>query len=59
METKKLVMPAKAAEMLGVTVMCLRVWENEGKIECVKTLGGHRRYKLDEIKKLLGITKSS
>jgi len=49
----KLISPKKAAEILGVTPDCLRHWENIKKIECVKTLGGHRRYKLADIEKFL------
>jgi len=31
----------------------MRNWENDGKIKCFKTLGGHRRFRLEEVKKLL------
>ena len=48
----KLINPKKAAEMLGVTPDCIRHWENTGKIKCVRTLGGHRRYRMEDIKKL-------
>lgn len=48
-----LINPKQAAKMLGVTPDCLRHWENAGKLQCVRTLGGHRRYKLKDIKKLL------
>lgn len=50
---EELISPAQAAKMLGVTVMTIRSWENQKKIKCVRTLGGHRRFKLAEIEKLL------
>jgi excisionase family DNA binding protein len=50
----KLISPKKAAEMLSVTTDCLRKWEQTKKITAVKTIGGHRRYKLIEVKRLLG-----
>ena len=50
----KLLTPKKAAEMMGVTTSCLFLWEQAGKISAIKTVGGHRRYKIDELNKLLG-----
>jgi excisionase family DNA binding protein len=46
---EKLITPKKAAELLSVTTDCLRKWERAKKITAVKTIGGHRRYKLEEI----------
>jgi excisionase family DNA binding protein len=48
-----LISPKRAAKMLGVSTDSLRNWELAGKLKCVKTLGGHRRFKLEEVKKLL------
>ncbi len=36
--------PRDLAAKLGVTKETLRRWETEGKIETIKTKGGHRRY---------------
>ena len=49
----KLINPKQAAEMLKVHPVTLINWEKAGRIQCVKTLGGHRRYCLDEIEKIL------
>ena len=38
----------EAREILGVHDNSLRNWEKEGKIKCVRTKGGHRRYDLSE-----------
>lgn len=52
-ESEKLISPKEASKMLGVSLSCLRNWEKAGKIKCVKTLGGHRRFKLEEIKRII------
>lgn len=44
----------KAAEYLGIAKSTLRRWEDEGKIQSLRTIGGHRRYEkeyLDNFKK--------
>ncbi len=51
----KLVNVSQAAEMLGVSTKIMRIWDNEGKVEAVRTVGGHRRYRVSEIEKLQGI----
>jgi len=50
---EKLISPQEAAKMLHVTTDSLRKWEVAKKITAIKTIGGHRRYKLSEIKKFL------
>ena len=40
----KYVKPKTAAGMLGVHVRTLVKWEQEGKIQSIKTPSGHRRY---------------
>jgi putative resolvase len=49
----KLISPKEAAEMLGVTIYTLRNWNVMGKLVAIKTMGGHRRYKLQDIQRLL------
>ncbi len=39
----------KAARFCGVHTDTLRLWEKQGKIDSVRTKGGHRRYKLGEL----------
>jgi excisionase family DNA binding protein len=53
MKDDELISPREAAKMLGVSVMAIRSWENDKKIKCVRTLGGHRRYRLGDIQKIL------
>lgn|ERR1035437_1842238 len=51
----KLINIEEASEMLGVSKETLRNWERDGKIAPTRTEGGHRRYRLSEIKKLMGV----
>jgi len=44
----------KAAEILGVHPITLRRWEKEGKIHCIRTPSGQRRFPRSEILRLLG-----
>ena len=49
----ELITPSKAAKLLGVNTNTLRNWELSGKLIAEKTLGGHRRYELENIEKIL------
>ncbi|MDN5347409.1 MAG: putative resolvase [Clostridia bacterium] len=44
----------KAAEILGVHPVTLRRWEREGKIRCIRTPSGQRRFPRSEVLRLLG-----
>lgn len=50
---EELISPRQASKMFGITTETLRKWELLGKVKCIKTLGGHRRFKLCEIESLL------
>ena len=50
---EELINPQNTARMLGVCVATLRNWEKNGKIISVRTVGGHRRYRIDDIKLLI------
>ena len=39
---------------LGVTKKTLRIWDNEGKLISVKTVGGHRKYREEDINNYMG-----
>ena len=45
----------EASKLLGVTVRTIQRWDKEGKIRCVRTIGGKRRVPESEIKRILGI----
>lgn len=42
----------EAARVAGVSVDTLRRWESAGKLKAVRTPGGHRTYRLDDIERL-------
>ena len=50
----KLYTPKAASELLGITVQHLQRMDREGKIECIRTVGGRRRVAEREIKRLRG-----
>ena len=52
---EKLLTTAEACEMLNVSRWTLKKWEDSGELVPIKTKGGHRRFKLTEINKLIGI----
>jgi len=42
----------EAARILGVSTKTLRRWDQEGKLAAERTMGGHRRYDLGQLKRL-------
>jgi len=52
---EKLYTMKEASEILGVHIRTLQKWDKEGKIRCVRTVGGKRRVPESEIKRLLGL----
>jgi len=44
----------EASKILGVSVRRLQIWGKQGKIKCVRTIGG-RRVLESELKRVLGI----
>ncbi len=45
----KLLSLQKTSEILGVSKKTLRLWDIEGKLLSIKTIGGHRRYKENDV----------
>ena len=50
----KLLTLQRTSEIIGVTKKTLRIWDNEGKLTSVKTVGGHRRYREEDVNKYVG-----
>ena len=46
---------SEAAQRLGVTIGTLRRWDASGKLKSVRTLGNHRRYRLDDIEAIFNM----
>jgi excisionase family DNA binding protein len=53
-----LLTPSEVAKLFKVDPKTVTRWSNNGKIACIKTAGGHRRYKLEEVQKLLNGSQS-
>jgi excisionase family DNA binding protein len=51
MEEKRLLTSTEVAQALGVGVSSVKRWTNEGHLETQKTLGGHRRYTVDAVRR--------
>ena len=46
---EKLVSIGKASKILGVSIITLRRWDEDGRLVSIKTEGGHRRYDISKI----------
>jgi excisionase family DNA binding protein len=44
---------AQVAAMFGVDPKTVTRWAKAGKIACFFTLGGHRRYRITEVERLM------
>jgi excisionase family DNA binding protein len=52
-ETEELLTPSEVAAMFRVNPKTVTRWARAGRISYIKTLGGHRRFKASEIRRLL------
>jgi excisionase family DNA binding protein len=55
-EVEKLLTPAEVAARFRVDPKTVTRWAKAGKLSSIRTLGGHRRYRANEIEKLLTTT---
>lgn len=53
MEEKQLLTMKEAKKMLGVSTRTIQRWDHDGKIKCIRTVGGRRRIPLSEVQRLL------
>jgi excisionase family DNA binding protein len=53
-EGEALLTPAEVAALFRVDPKTVTRWAKAGKLTSLRTLGGHRRYRESEIRKLLG-----
>ncbi len=49
----ELLTPAEVAKMFRVDPKTVTRWAKSGKLSSIRTLGGHRRYRADEVNGLL------
>ena len=52
-ESQVLMTPAEVAALFRVDPKTVTRWADAGKMTAVRTLGGHRRYRRDEVQNLL------
>lgn len=52
-ESQVLMTPAEVAALFRVDPKTVTRWADAGKMTAVRTLGGHRRYRADEVQNLL------
>jgi excisionase family DNA binding protein len=52
MADNELLTPGEVAEMFRVNPKTVTRWARAGKISAVRTLGGHRRFRASEIRRL-------
>ncbi len=50
---EELLTPSEVASLFRVDPKTVTRWAKAGKLSCVKTLGGHRRYLASEVNALL------
>ena len=43
----------EAAKILGVNVSTIKRWTDDGKLECIQTAGGHRKFVMSHLSKFL------
>ena len=49
MMNSKLLTLQQTSDILGITKKTLRIWDDNGKLISIRTVGGHRRYKEDDV----------
>lgn len=52
-DAELLLTPAEVAAMFRVDPKTVTRWAKAGKLTSIRTLGGHRRYRADEVRQLL------
>ncbi len=50
---ERLLTIGQAAELLGVHPLTMRNWSEKGTVRCLRTPGGHRRYRLRDLRRVL------
>jgi len=45
--------PGQVARMLHVSPKTVNRWAHEGRIPCIVTLGGHRRFQRDDVERIV------
>ena len=54
-EIEPLLTPSEVAAMFRVSTKTVGKWAQAGKLETVRTLGGHRRFREAQVRRLLAV----
>lgn len=52
-DSEPLLTPAEVASMFRVDPKTVTRWAKSGKLSSIRTLGGHRRYREEEVRRVL------
>jgi excisionase family DNA binding protein len=52
-EPEDLLRPGEVAELFRVKPGTVAIWAEKGILNCIRTVGGHRRYRKSEVLELL------
>ena len=44
----------EASKYLNVSISTLRKWDKDGKLKSIRTVGNHRRWKIEDIQRFIG-----
>ena len=50
---RQLLTPGEVAQLFRVDPKTVTRWASDGKLTCIRTLGGHRRFRAEEVYALL------
>jgi excisionase family DNA binding protein len=50
-DAERLLTPAEVAAMFRVNAKTVTRWARSGRLSAIKTMGGHRRYRLSEVRR--------
>lgn len=53
---KRLYSTAHIARLLSIDVSTVKRWADSGKLQCYRTVGGHRRFRLDQVQAFIAGT---
>jgi excisionase family DNA binding protein len=53
---KQFLSTADIARLMSIDVSTVKRWADSGKLQCYKTVGGHRRFRSDQVQALMGQT---
>lgn len=56
--SRPLITTTEASKILGVGATSVKRWADAGILTCVKTAGGHRRFRLEEVERLIDAQRS-